>query len=144
MTARVAVRSVDGCGNWSDGFSVCIWIPHSSITAQSELRLWGVQKRCSESFHGNLEQWKSNYVKKQVYGNQSVGYTIFCRLRQPVFQTKSVATDHHMTSVLDLNYGPVSRLFLWTGTPVIIDIGICQPICRRSNWLPIAATDLPN
>ena len=53
--------------------SVCILIPISSITVQSELRLWGVQKRCSESLHSNLEQWKSNYVEKAFYGNRSAG-----------------------------------------------------------------------
>ena len=124
--------------------SVCIWIPHSSITAQSELRLWGVQKRCSESLHGNLEQWKSNYVKKQSTETNLPDKLFFCGLRQPVFQTKSVATGHHMTSILDLNYGLASRLFFWTARPIIVDIGMWQPICRRNNWLPIAATDLPN
>ena len=63
---RLPVAATDLTGNPADWLlSVCIWIPHSSITAQSELRLWGVQKRCSESLHGNLEQRKSNYVKKQ-------------------------------------------------------------------------------
>ena len=96
--------------------SVCILIPISSITVQSELRLWGVQKRCSESLHSNLEQWKSNYVEKAFYGNRSAGEATGCRLRQPVCQTKSVATYHH-TSHADfyfgqLNYGPVFRSFL--------------------------------
>ena len=63
---RLPVAATDLTGNPADRLlSVCIWIPHSSITAQSEVGLWDVQKRCSESLHGNLEQRKSNYVKKQ-------------------------------------------------------------------------------
>ena len=66
ISGRLPVAATDLTGNPANRLlSVCIWIPHSSITAQSELGLWGVQKRCSGSIHGNLEQRKSNYVKKQ-------------------------------------------------------------------------------